>query len=118
VTPRGTTWAVVVYAALFVLLDVVERLPSASIRVPIPLLITNVVIEGVLVWGLVRSSALAWALGLGLAVLGIVAFVVDVPRDAEVITILAVSVVQVGILLTAPLREIVAPHRPTPRTSV
>ncbi len=105
------------YAALFVLLDVVERLPGASLRVPLPLLVFNVIIEGWLVWGLARRSTLAWTVGLFLALLAVMAFVIDVPRDAEVTTILVVGLAQAGLLLTPPLRDLVWSKRATPLTS-
>ena len=99
--------AVVAYAALFVLLDVVVRLPGASAKAPWPVLLWSVLIEGWLVWGLARRSALAWTLGLSFAVLGVFAFVVDVPRDAEITAFLAVSLAQAGLLLTPPLLGLV-----------
>jgi len=108
-----TNGAAVAYAALFLLLDVVERLPGASLRVPLPVLVFNVMLEGWLVWGLVRRSALAWAVSLSLALLGVISFVIDAPRDVEVTTILAVSLAQAALLLAPPLRGLVWSKRPT-----
>jgi hypothetical protein len=112
-----TNGVVVAYGALFVLLDVVERLPGASLRVPLPVLVFDVMLEGWLVWGLVRRSPVAWAVCLSLALLGVMSFVIDLPRDAEVTTILVVSLAQAGLLLTPRLRGLVWSKPPTSSAS-
>jgi hypothetical protein len=81
-------------------------------------LVGSVLIQGLLVWRLARGSALAWTLGLFMA-LGAVAslFLQAAPFGVAVSIIVVVCLAQAGVLLTPPLLGLVWSQRRTPPAS-
>ena len=110
--------ALLAYAALFGLGYLVVLLPGGSASLGPPrLVVASIVIEALIVWGLAHGSALAWAIGLLIALSGAaLIFLAAGPLDWKVIAIVTVSLAQAVLLLTQPLRGHVLsrPHAPLP----
>ncbi len=105
--------AVIAYAGLSVLFDLVPMLPDSSVRVYASRMVVWVLIQGVVVWRLARGSALAWTFGLLVDVLGVAIVLVAAGLDPVVISIAVLSLVQAGVLLAPPLRDAVWAPRAT-----
>lgn len=107
----STNGALVAYAGLFVLLDVVGPMTSTGVTEPRRFAFW-IVIQALIVWRLFRGSAIAWSFGLLMAVFGIALVVVSgAGFDQAVPVISIVSVGQAWLLLTHPLRGLVFPKR-------
>jgi hypothetical protein len=97
--------AVVVYAALWGVLDLVVLLPGDSVSFSAGWgFVGSILIQGLLVWRLARGSALAWTFGL-LMSLGAVAslFLMAASVDVALTLIAVVCLAQAGVLLTPPM---------------
>jgi Na+/melibiose symporter-like transporter len=116
--PPHVSRAIVVYAMLWALLDLVALLPGNPTFSSNWGLVGSLLIQSLVVWRLANGSALAWLFGLLMA-LGAVVFIplTGPPFDATEIAFAVVCLAQAGVLLAPPVRCSVWPDHKTPTTA-
>ncbi len=112
----STRRAVGAYAGLFLLADVSIALPGDSLSLSGGRkLVVGLLIQGLVVWGLSRGSALAWTVGLVMSV-PTAAFLIS-HGGPRALLAGAAFLVQVWLLLTPRLRGFVWSRRRAPTAS-
>ena len=104
-SPSPIAKALFAYVALIALVPVVVLLPGGSASFSSHRAVVSAIIYVLIVWGLARGSALAWAVGLLFALLGVAVLPLAAsPSDWKVIAVFAVSLAQAALLVSRPLR--------------